>query len=146
MGLQCRVPGCGAGLKANSRSGVCFDHRHSVYCRCVQCLARDQSQGRGVTRKGDDAQCLAIGEPDFSIDISAAACRQMWAAVLMVWIEDCLATGESRYPNVRQQRCEARSLFAKKGFRDVCWLAGLDADAVVDRLTERVASAERAAR
>lgn len=46
----CAVPGCGKVLESRRNSGVCFRHRHTFYCSCVQCLG---IQPKAV-RKEDD--------------------------------------------------------------------------------------------
>lgn len=139
MSKICAHPGCQRVLRTDSMSGVCRAHNHTAACRCVQCAA---------VRGGGDA--VAVIEdprgvaPRPVMVSNPQACRALFAAVIQAAIDDALRpvtlNSYGRLSGAGAEILQARSWIGSKRMRRMCWLAGLDDEAVVEALRPRIAA------
>lgn len=75
------------------------------------------------------------------------ACRRLWCAVLNLAVADAVAPMPRAFPSEPESAClakinareRARAYIGRRDFRTVCHLAGMDPDAVAERVRQRMA-------
>ncbi|MBK0399508.1 hypothetical protein H0I76_09920 [Limibaculum sp. M0105] len=72
-------------------------------------------------------------------DTPAVMARRLWSQVLLAAIEDALHPATAMRPSQGQ----SIAWFRSRDFAEVCSLAGLDAQAVLDRLRPHLIKAEK---
>ncbi|APZ53725.1 hypothetical protein [Salipiger abyssi] len=77
--------------------------------------------------------CALEAHPESAL--TAAACRSLWASVLLTAWRDSFGEGRERHGEFTSTRLRRNACdwFGSRDFAEVCFLAGLDARAVLDR-------------